>query len=157
MRHGTAAIGTAFMLAAGLGVFDEWHQLHVPGRYASFTDIRLNCSGAYWCRGGFTARSAARHAWKQTATPPIEPSIATATPGLAGLPSVRPDQQTLKLAETRQHHQPGANLKQGHGRITCGEVQTQQPCDAGDDTQQYPSQSRNIPNKHYHFFHLAPQ
>ncbi len=34
-----------FILAAGYGVSDEWHQLHVPGRYASFTDILMNCAG----------------------------------------------------------------------------------------------------------------
>jgi hypothetical protein len=44
MQHGLALI-TAFLLAAGFGVFDEWHQLDVPGRYASFTDIALNCAG----------------------------------------------------------------------------------------------------------------
>ena len=44
MRHGLA-LTTAFLLAAGFGVFDEWHQLHVPGRYASFTDIALDCAG----------------------------------------------------------------------------------------------------------------
>lgn len=37
---------SAFLLAAGFGIFDEWHQLHVPGRYASFTDILLNTTGA---------------------------------------------------------------------------------------------------------------
>jgi VanZ family protein len=45
VRHGPA-LGIAFLMAAGFGAFDEWHQLHVPGRYASFTDIALNCAGA---------------------------------------------------------------------------------------------------------------
>ena len=36
----------AFTLATGYGMFDEWHQLHVPGRYASATDILLNLSGS---------------------------------------------------------------------------------------------------------------
>ena len=44
MRDGPA-LATAFLLAAGFGVFDEWHQLQVPGRYASFTDITLNLAG----------------------------------------------------------------------------------------------------------------
>lgn len=44
MRH-WPALSTAFLLAAGFGVFDEWHQLQVPGRYASFTDIMLNLAG----------------------------------------------------------------------------------------------------------------
>ena len=51
MQHGRA-LTTAFLLAAGFGVFDEWHQLHVPGRFASFTDMTLNVLGAglvlYW-------------------------------------------------------------------------------------------------------------
>ena len=51
MRHG-AALTTTFTLAVAFGVFDEWHQLHIPGRYASFTDIALNCTGVilalYW-------------------------------------------------------------------------------------------------------------
>jgi hypothetical protein len=44
MRH-WHALCTTFILAAGFGVFDEWHQLHIPGRYASFTDITLDCAG----------------------------------------------------------------------------------------------------------------
>lgn len=36
----------AFLLAAGYGVVDELHQLTVPGRYASLTDIGLNVLGA---------------------------------------------------------------------------------------------------------------
>lgn len=44
MRH-EAALFFTLILAAGFGLFDEWHQLHVPGRYASFTDISLNCAG----------------------------------------------------------------------------------------------------------------
>jgi hypothetical protein len=36
----------AFLLAAGYGVADEFHQLMVPGRYASLTDIVLNALGA---------------------------------------------------------------------------------------------------------------
>jgi hypothetical protein len=38
--------GSALLLASGFGIFDEWHQLHVPGRYASFTDISLNVLSA---------------------------------------------------------------------------------------------------------------
>lgn len=44
MHHGSALAAT-FVLAAGFGVVDEGHQLHVPGRYASLTDIALNCAG----------------------------------------------------------------------------------------------------------------
>ncbi len=45
---------TAFLLTAGYGILDEWHQLYVPGRYASLTDMSLNVLGAglvlYWVR-----------------------------------------------------------------------------------------------------------
>ena len=44
VHHGTA-LTASFVLATSFGVFDEWHQLHVPGRYASLTDIALNTSG----------------------------------------------------------------------------------------------------------------
>jgi VanZ family protein len=36
----------SFLFAAGYGVIDEIHQLQVPGRYASLTDIALNALGA---------------------------------------------------------------------------------------------------------------
>ncbi len=36
----------AFLLAAGYGIIDELHQLAVPGRYASLTDVLLNVLGA---------------------------------------------------------------------------------------------------------------
>ncbi len=35
-----------FVVTAGYGVLDEWHQLTVPGRYASLTDIALNTLGS---------------------------------------------------------------------------------------------------------------
>jgi hypothetical protein len=61
MQHG-AALTAACMLAVVYGAIDEWHQLHVPGRYASFTDIALNCAGAvlalWWIHCG--KRSEAR-------------------------------------------------------------------------------------------------
>lgn len=44
IRH-LHALLAALLLAAGYGVFDEWHQLHVPGRYASLTDMALNGAG----------------------------------------------------------------------------------------------------------------
>ena len=38
------------LLAAGIstiyGIFDEWHQSFVPGRYASLTDVTFNVAGA---------------------------------------------------------------------------------------------------------------
>jgi len=39
------AIG-AFAIASAYGVFDEWHQSFVPGRYASLTDVALDAAGA---------------------------------------------------------------------------------------------------------------
>lgn len=35
-----------FMIALVFGIFDEWHQSFVPGRYASLTDVVLNIAGA---------------------------------------------------------------------------------------------------------------
>ena len=51
----------AFLLATGFGILDEMHQLLVPGRYASLTDIVLNALGAgfaVWLvsRPGYTTR-----------------------------------------------------------------------------------------------------
>lgn len=34
-----------FVVTTGYGVLDEWHQLYIPGRYASLTDIALNTLG----------------------------------------------------------------------------------------------------------------
>ena len=43
---GEARLGTiAFLLAAGYGILDEFHQMMVPGRYASATDVALNILG----------------------------------------------------------------------------------------------------------------
>ncbi|MDY0269711.1 VanZ family protein [Trichloromonas sp.] len=33
------------VISLGYGVFDEWHQMFVPGRYASLTDMSLNLFG----------------------------------------------------------------------------------------------------------------
>ena len=39
------AIG-ACAFASAYGIFDEWHQSFVPGRYASLTDVTLDIAGA---------------------------------------------------------------------------------------------------------------
>ena len=68
MQH-QLSLTTAFLLAAGFGVFDEWHQLHVPGRYASFTDIALDCAGvvlALW----WVHRGTHRKAYPETGSRP---------------------------------------------------------------------------------------
>jgi hypothetical protein len=44
--NGRLLSSSAFLLATGFGMMDEWHQLYVPGRYASVTDIALNTLGA---------------------------------------------------------------------------------------------------------------
>lgn len=36
----------AAAIAAGYGILDEIHQMHVPGRFASVTDALLNAAGA---------------------------------------------------------------------------------------------------------------
>jgi hypothetical protein len=35
----------ALLVAAAYGVFDEWHQSFVPGRYSSLTDVMLDVIG----------------------------------------------------------------------------------------------------------------
>ena len=52
------AIG-ACVIATAYGVFDEWHQSFVPGRYASFTDVALDVAGA--ALGIWLAALADRH------------------------------------------------------------------------------------------------
>jgi VanZ family protein len=46
ISHRQIIYTVAFLLAAVYGVVDEFHQLHVPGRYASLVDISLNMLGA---------------------------------------------------------------------------------------------------------------
>ena len=38
-------LGLAFLLSAGLGIFLEWYQTMVPGRFGTITDIVLNALG----------------------------------------------------------------------------------------------------------------
>ena len=40
-------------ISLGYGVFDEWHQMFVPGRYASLTDMSLNLVGVALVAGIF--------------------------------------------------------------------------------------------------------
>ena len=46
VRDLSAATVLAFGLAAGFGLFQEWFQTMVPGRYASFSDVAFNTIGA---------------------------------------------------------------------------------------------------------------
>jgi hypothetical protein len=45
LRSSRAQTIGAWAIAVAYGVFDEWHQSFVPGRYASLTDIVLNVAG----------------------------------------------------------------------------------------------------------------
>lgn len=36
----------AFLIAAGFGAFNEWHQIRLPDRYGSLADVALNSTGA---------------------------------------------------------------------------------------------------------------
>ena len=50
----------AFAIALSYGLFDEWHQSFVPGRFASLTDVALNTLGAtlgIWLAGWFESRT----------------------------------------------------------------------------------------------------
>jgi nitroreductase len=68
------AIG-AFAIASAYGVFDEWHQSFVPGRYASPTDVVLDVAGAalgIWLAAWasrYAASSAAAVAARDTRAP----------------------------------------------------------------------------------------
>jgi len=66
------AIG-ALAITAAYGVFDEWHQSFVPGRYASLTDVILDVAGAVL--GIWLA------AWIGSKTRTIKPQINTDTHG----------------------------------------------------------------------------
>ncbi len=35
----------AFLITTAYAFLDEWHQLHIPGRYGSWTDVMLNLIG----------------------------------------------------------------------------------------------------------------
>jgi len=63
----------ACSIASAYGVFDEWHQSFVPGRYASLTDVILNVAGAVL--GIWLA------AWIGSRTRTIKPQINTDTHG----------------------------------------------------------------------------
>lgn len=61
IKNSRLPISMAFLLATGFGILDELHQLHVPGRYASLTDVALNTLGAAFAvwlvsRPGYTTR-----------------------------------------------------------------------------------------------------
>lgn len=42
-RH--AKLVLVFLITGAYSFLDEWHQLHVPGRFGSLTDIALNLTG----------------------------------------------------------------------------------------------------------------
>jgi len=46
LRVSSARVIGACVIATAYGVFDEWHQSFVPGRYASVTDVVLDLAGA---------------------------------------------------------------------------------------------------------------
>jgi len=46
LRVPVARVIGACAIASAYGVFDEWHQSFVPGRYASLTDVVLDVAGA---------------------------------------------------------------------------------------------------------------
>jgi glycopeptide antibiotics resistance protein len=61
IKNDRLLFSATFLLATGFGILDELHQLTVPGRYASLTDIALNTLGAgfaVWLiyRQGLTTR-----------------------------------------------------------------------------------------------------
>jgi VanZ family protein len=60
---GPAAFVESFLLAAGYGVLDEWHQSFVPGRSATLSDVVADAVGAAlgaWLLGLWWARTKAK-------------------------------------------------------------------------------------------------
>jgi hypothetical protein len=67
---------SACAIASAYGVFDEWHQSFVPGRYASLTDVTLDVAGAVlgiWAAAWIGSR--ARTIKPQTNRDKINPKI----------------------------------------------------------------------------------
>lgn len=58
--RGAGLFAGSLLITLGYGVFDEFHQYFVPGRYASLTDLLLNLTGALI--GLLIYRQARRHA-----------------------------------------------------------------------------------------------
>lgn len=52
MPRGRALLFGA-LISLSYGAFDEWHQMFVPGRYASLTDMYLNLLGVVLATGIF--------------------------------------------------------------------------------------------------------
>ena len=73
LRVPTARGFSACVIASAYGLFDEWHQSFVPGRYASLTDVTLDIAGAVI--GIWLA------AWIASRARSIEPQINTDTHG----------------------------------------------------------------------------
>jgi VanZ family protein len=60
LRVPVARVIGACAIASTYGVFDEWHQSFVPGRYASLTDVALNITGiafGIWLATRFGSRA----------------------------------------------------------------------------------------------------
>ena len=73
LRVALMRAASAFAIASAFGVFDEWHQSFVPGRYASLIDVIFNVAGAVL--GIWLA------AWVESKTRTIKPQINTDTHG----------------------------------------------------------------------------
>ena len=73
LRVPAAVAIVACAIASAYGVFDEWHQSFVPGRFASLTDVTLDIAGAVL--GVWLA------AWMGSRARIIEPQINTDTHG----------------------------------------------------------------------------
>lgn len=71
LRMSSARVITAWAIASGYGVFDEWHQSFVPGRYASLTDVAFDAAGA--TLGIVLAVWASRYAASSSAATAREP------------------------------------------------------------------------------------
>ena len=64
-----------FLLTISYGVFDEWHQSHIPGRCASLSDLGLDATGALLAIG-FLRRRVRREGCQR---PPLQRAVTQET------------------------------------------------------------------------------
>jgi len=62
-KSGGRTVLACIGITAGYGLFDEFHQLFVPGRYASLTDVLLNLMGVAAGTIAFKWFSPSRKEW----------------------------------------------------------------------------------------------
>lgn len=78
LRVPVARAISACAIASAYGVFDEWHQSFVPGRFASLTDVTLDFAGVVlgiWLAAWIGSRARTRTITPHIDTDKINPKI----------------------------------------------------------------------------------